>query len=260
MGSNLCMLLLCTVLVLAMRMPPLLFIFISHLFRYFNHHWSVDQDELSQLMMLLGMPVLNGQMAHMISEIASIDSKEISLEDFLSAMKSEGQNSHLSHLLLIDFERFRPNDCPRDHIPMSTLVDLLTKHFVKEEEEEEEEDVGEEMDSKLSPVRNEGKERLAASQTSKDERDDGHGQNVASHKSGSVTNSSGDLSPNSSKETLSQGDKSGEWTAVEIRDILKQIPPECYHESRSDLINFNMLVNMMLGDAEEDPFSEDGDK
>ena len=59
-------------------------------------------DELQQLMNRLGIPVLDGQMARMIGEIASNESGEISLDDFLSVMK-EGQSKHLRHLLMLDF-------------------------------------------------------------------------------------------------------------------------------------------------------------
>ena len=191
-------------------------------------------DELQQLMNLLGIPILDGQMARMVAEIASNDSGEISLEDFLSVMKAEGQNKHLRHLLRTDFERFRPMDCPRGYIPKGTLVDVLVKHFVHEEDDSK-------SDSK-------------GGNTSGDEDE----PDTLSHSMGSEASSA--------SEGISMGDGSkpvftpevsnsntAQWTVTGIEDTLKQIPAECYHKVRHDWINFEMLLSTMLGN--DDPFT-----
>ena len=85
---------------------------------------TIDMDELQQLMLLLGIPVLDGQMAKMVGEIAASGSGEITLEDFLRVMKDEDRNGHTKQLLLRDFEQFRPANCPRGHIPVGELAQV----------------------------------------------------------------------------------------------------------------------------------------
>lgn len=208
---------------------------------------SVDMDELHQLMNLLGIPILDGQMARMVAEIASNDSGEISLEDFLSAMKSEGQNKHLRHLLRSDFNRFRPMDCPKGHIPKGELVKLLVKHFVTKED---------------GPVEggdvNQGSMNGSGDNSGEDE------PGMLSYSMGSngaPRAPGGTLSLADSRVRLASEDESSmkvaQWTVTEIEDTLKQIPIECYHPTRHDWVNFEMLLNTMLGEDAEDPFAKE---
>ena len=203
-------------------------------------------DELQQLMNMLGIPVLDGQMARMIGEIASNESGEISLDDFLSVMKSEGQSKHLRHLLMLDFERLRPMDCPRGHIPKGTLVKVLAKHFVVENEHQQGN-----VDDENVEMRGDDKKGHSGKEDELQKLSHSIGSDVSI--ASADTKSRPSQSPISPKET---GGRNGQWTVSEIEDTIKQIPLDCYHATRHDLINFELLLNTMLGEDVEDPFAQ----
>ena len=91
----------------------------------------VDMDELNQLMRMLNMPVVSGQMEKMMAEVSSTGDGEITMEDFLHIMKAKEKNPHTKHLLLADFELFRPANCPKGYIPREQLVNVLLKQSRK---------------------------------------------------------------------------------------------------------------------------------
>ena len=193
---------------------------------------TIDMDELQQLMLLLGIPVLDGQMAKMVGEIASNGFGEITLEDFLRVMKDEDRNGHTKQLLLRDFELFRPANCPRGHIPVGELAQVLIRYFAF-----------------LEPTAPQGGDAVAALPGKEEERSKGAGAAVA------------EAAPRF--ENVSQPDpyaSSRKWASSEILDMCKQIPPDCMHPELKDLVNFEKLVTIMIGDDERlntDPFAND---
>ena len=185
---------------------------------------SVDMDELNQLMQMLNMPVASGQMSQMMSEISSDEDGEISLEDFLRAMKAETTNPHTKHLLLRDFELFRPQNCPSGYIPRDKLLELLLTYAA-----------GEDGHTSTEKATKEDVDSLHNTETTSSQNEKEKEEQILNNE-----DSVGDI-----------------WTKSGIRDLIQNIPLDCFHKKSKNLINFNKLITTMLGEDMLDPFQEE---
>ena len=77
---------------------------------------SIDLDELRELMDLLGMEVSAEETAEMVAEIDTTGSGEISFPDFVRVMSKKVTPEYTAEQVIRAFEKFRPKDCPENHI------------------------------------------------------------------------------------------------------------------------------------------------
>ena len=187
-------------------------------------YFLVDMDELNQLMQMLNMPVASGQMSQMMSEISSDEDGEISLDDFLIAMKAEQTNPHMKHLLLRDFELFRPSNCAPGYIPRDQLVELLLTYTNDNGLEESSDDIG----SKKNNDSNKN--------------DDNDNQKTTD----TDTNAEKDATATQSLPEIDRGQEQNAWTKSGLRDLIHNIPMNCFAENNKNLIHFEKLIETML--------------
>ena len=193
-------------------------------------------DELNQLMQMLNMPIASNQMSKMMSEISTSDDGEISLEDFLVAMKAEQTNPHTRHLLLRDFELFRPSSCEKGYIPREQLVEVLLHHANGDQQQE---DVKE--SSRAQPQQESG------------------GGGSGGGGSGGGSGSGGSSMTEADRLTLEEQRRNeerheGTWSESSIRDLIHNIPLDCFHMKKKNLINYEKLIQTMINDDIIDPF------
>ena len=234
----------------------------------------VDMDELNQLMRMLNMPVVSGQMEKMMAEVSSTGDGEITMEDFLHIMKAKEKNPHTKHLLLADFELFRPANCPKGYIPREQLVNVLLKQSRREGEitkQQNKEGLGNTNDGKKNTSTN-GMETSANNGTNNTSNADQNEVNQCGTTSGSSSSSSSTTTTSTQQNSTTnsmakeeqilkeqqqeQNDErhEGKWTESDIRDLIHNIPSNCFHKERSNLIHYEKLIQVMLGTIDDDPF------
>jgi hypothetical protein len=241
--------------------------------------------ELNQLMQMLNMPTDSSQMKKMMSEISSTEDGEITMDDFLAVMKAEEKNPHTKHLLLSDFELFRPLNCPAGYIPREQLVKVLLRHSKVEDQAntqtKEEYTLSPPTSTTDSPGKN--REQKSSSSTSDNYNSDSRSSNSNSSGGGGgrtsnanvnheVSNNNNQLHVNHSisdgeeKDLKQQQESNNEnhevkWTETDIRDLIHNIPLDCFHAKNENLIHYKKLIQLMFGDITEDndPFLDNND-
>jgi Ca2+-binding EF-hand superfamily protein len=237
----------------------------------------VDMDELNQLMRMLNMPVVSGQMEKMMAEVSSTGDGEITMEDFLHVMKAKEKNPHTKHLLLADFELFRPANCPKGYIPREQLVNVLLKQSRTEGEmtkQQNTEGLGNSNDGKKNTNSTNGVDTSTNNDVNNTTNADQNEVNQGGTTSGSSSSSSSSTTTTSTqqnsttnsmtkeqqmlKEQQEQNDErqEGKWTESDIRDLIHNIPSNCFHKERSNLIHYEKLIQVMLGTIDDDPFQD----
>ena len=214
--------------------------------------FQVDDDELNQLMQMLNMPVASGQMGRMMSEISSTDDGEITMDDFLKAMKAEDNSPHTKYLLLRDFEFFRPKNCPAGYIPRDQLVDVLLKHSKTEQTDQQKE-----KDEALLPTteNGEGVKNSGSHDTGNNNMNgniDATDQIHPLNEQNATTNAT--LEEEQQKQNDERHGDDLKWSESDIRDLINNVPSNCFHVKNVNLINYEKLIEIMLGDSEGDPF------
>jgi Ca2+-binding EF-hand superfamily protein len=89
---------------------------------------SIDSEELSELMDLLGMQATEEEMNAMLQEIDSKGTGEISFEDFVRVMSKKVVPEYTAEQVIRAFTKFKPKDCPPHMITADALISVLSSY------------------------------------------------------------------------------------------------------------------------------------